>query len=261
MPVGVHSFTIDAGNTRIKVGLFLNDRLIESSAFDRSLEGLNGKVLDALQRRARDHGPLVNGIFSSVSHLDQSLKVLLAAHFRLFTLDHTVRLPFRSDYETPETLGTDRMAVIAAAGYLYPGVACLVINTGTAITYDYLSENNVFQGGAISPGMEIRFRSLHTFTSRLPLIDSVTGTLPAFNSLNTADCIRSGVVLGILAEISGLAKEWQTRLASNQHVLISGGDSGVFVTQLKSSIFAVPIKWQPDLVLIGLNSILKFNDV
>lgn len=166
-------------------------------------------------------------------------------------VDSSVLLPFCVAYETPETLGSDRIAGVAGAYSLYPAQNCLVINAGTCLTTDFIGKNAVYEGGSISPGINMRFKALNTFTARLPLVeekDPVTLT-----GKSTSEAIKSGVVNGMLAEIKGMI-DFYRLVYPDCRIIITGGDSFFFDRNLKADIFAVP-----ELVLIGLNFILEYN--
>ena len=154
------------------------------------------------------------------------------------------------DYRTPETLGTDRIAAIAG-GCLHLGSSnFLVIDAGTAITYDYLIDNK-FKGGNISPGIDLRLRALNQFTDKLPLVDK--NSVYTSPGQNTNDAILAGVIIGVVYEINQYIRTF-IKENNKSKVILTGGDS-VF---LKDRL-AQKIKYMPDLVTDGLNYILKYN--
>ena len=163
----------------------------------------------------------------------------------------STRLPVKVRYATPETLGVDRLAAVCGALQLFPGQPCLVIDVGTCINYEVLDGDAVYWGGIISPGVNMRFKAMHTFTARLPLIEPVDGTPLIGNSTQT--CMQSGVMNGILEEIRGITSQLRLKYPSIR-VILCGGDASLFENQLKDSIFAAP-----ELVLRGLNRILNHN--
>jgi type III pantothenate kinase len=165
-------------------------------------------------------------------------------------LTHNTRLPFINEYETPETLGTDRIAGIAGAFNKFPGKEVLVIDAGSAVTYDYLS-GNAFKGGNISPGLSMRFRALHHFTRRLPLV-STTEVVSAPGK-NTLEAITAGVISGLIFEINEYIKKFKA-VNPTAEVILTGGDGGY----LKERI-GYEVTYMPDLVLDGLNYILEYN--
>jgi type III pantothenate kinase len=165
-------------------------------------------------------------------------------------LSHHTKLPFKNEYETPETLGSDRIAAVAGAYHMYPGRNVLVIDAGSAVTYDYLS-GKTYKGGNISPGLSMRFRALHRFTGKLPLCS----TLEKYSSpgKDTLEAITAGVTDGLIFEINEYISTFQEKNIDSM-VIITGGDSGY----LKERI-SYQINYQPDLVLSGLNYILEYN--
>ena len=170
---------------------------------------------------------------------------------RFVELDHLTELPIENLYETPETLGKDRIAAAVGANELFPDQNLLIIDAGTAITYDLVSEKNQFIGGNISPGLEMRFKALNHFTGKLPLVNYSDD----FETVgrNTIDAIRAGVQNGILFEIAQTIDLFN-RNYQNLHIIMTGGDSYFFDKKLNYSIFV-----NFNLTLIGLNRILEHN--
>lgn len=171
----------------------------------------------------------------------------------IFTLwlSNSTKIPLKNLYKTPQTLGVDRIAAAVGASILFPNQNCLVIDAGTAITYEFISEKNEYLGGNISPGLTMRFNALNHFTQKLPLCKSQTN----FKIIGTTsnEAIIAGVQNGILFEINGYIKKMQEKFR-NLKIILTGGDTLFFENNLKKTIFA-----QPDLVLIGLNGILQHN--
>lgn len=160
------------------------------------------------------------------------------------------KLPFRNEYETPETLGTDRIAAVAGAHLLFPGQEVLIIDAGSAVTYDYLSGNS-FKGGNISPGLAMRFKALHKFTGKLPLV-STTDKYSATGK-SSIGAITAGVINGLIYEINEYIRTFKNGNPSSK-VILTGGDSGY----LKGKI-AYDVDFIPELVIDGLNYILEYN--
>jgi type III pantothenate kinase len=152
---------------------------------------------------------------------------------------------------TSETLGADRLAAAVAAHSLMPSDNVLLINAGTAITYDVVTADGVHLGGAISPGIIIRYKALHTFTGRLPLLDEITDS-PLIGQ-TTVGSILSGVLNGTLSEVDGMIERYG-QLYSGMKTILSGGDNNYFDKRLKNKTFAIP-----NLVLTGLNITLDYN--
>ncbi|MHA4811938.1 type III pantothenate kinase, partial [Flavitalea flava] len=165
--------------------------------------------------------------------------------------DHLSKIPFTTPVGKPETIGADRLALVTAAVDLFPGRNNLVVGLGTAITYNFVNKYSEFIGGGISPGMEMRFKSLQTFTAKLPLVKADWNFPLA--GYDTRTNILSGVILGIAKEIDGIIEAYEEKYA-NFNVLLSGGDTSYFTRLLKKKIFA-----DPYLIYKGLYAISQFN--
>ncbi len=205
-----------------------------------------------LQMLKDEHPQLTQAILSSVKPVDEELLQFLSGNFDLFIeLDHLTELPIENLYETPETLGKDRLAAAVGANELFPDQNILVIDAGTAITYDLVSEKNQFVGGNISPGLQMRFKALNHFTGKLPLV-SYSDEFQSIGK-NTTDAIRAGVQNGILYEIAQTIDVFNENY-QNLQIVMTGGDSIFFDKKLNYSIFV-----HFNITLIGLNRILEHN--
>ena len=239
------NLVIDIGNSRTKIALFNQYDLM----FNVSIDHL---TLEHLRMLKEEHRQLTKAILSSVKPGNEDLIGFLTEQFEFFLeLDHKTELPIENLYETPDTLGKDRLAAAVGANELFPDQNLLVIDAGTAITYDLVSEKNQFIGGNISPGLEMRFKALNHFTGKLPLI----GASDEFDFIgkNTAEAIRAGVQNGMIYEI-GQTIEIFNRNYQNLQIIMTGGDSNFFDKKLNYSIFV-----HFNLTLIGLNRILEHN--
>jgi type III pantothenate kinase len=165
-------------------------------------------------------------------------------------LSHHTKLPFKNEYETPETLGSDRIAAVAGAYYLYPGRNILIIDAGSAVTYDYLS-GKTYKGGNISPGLIMRFRALHRFTGKLP--HGSTTEKYTSPGKNTLEAVTAGVINGLIYEINEYIRSFEEKNIDFM-VVLTGGDSGYLKERINYKV-----NYQPDLVLDGLNHILEYN--
>lgn len=193
------------------------------------------------------------GILSSVGERNPEVLELLSSRVSFFLeLTEETPLPIKVEYKTPGSLGKDRVAAIVGAQRQKPGKNLLVIDAGTAITYDFLEAPDIYKGGNISPGMTIRFRALHNYTRRLPMLDE-KGEIPEMG-FSTDTAIRSGVVSGIAREMDSYISEYKKRY--KVLTFLTGGHSFYFETRLKNSIFA-----DGNLVLKGLNEILIYQYV
>jgi len=234
---------IDSGNTFSKAGWFENNQLI------RSAFGLQFEELARLVKTM----PADRAIISSVSISTEEFVNALQLNVPVLRLTNETPLPIGIDYSTPSTLGVDRLAAAAGASYLRPDRDLMVIDAGTCITYDLIDRHGVFQGGAIAPGMRMRFRAMHTLTQRLPLIEEYEAQ--ELIGKSTRGAMQSGVIHGMTAEIEGMARAYQD-IYPDLEIVMCGGDLDFFESRLKLPIFAVP-----ELVLIGLNRILQYNDI
>ncbi len=237
--------TIDSGNTQIKAGLFKDGHLVSCS--NMTIEEIIEKYPD----------PSARVMICSVSREKEIFDKILKYYTSATILDSTTPVPVKIHYETPHTLGMDRLAATVGASYLKPGKSCLIIDAGTCITYDLVDEKGNYYGGGISPGLSIRFKSLHSFTARLPLISWTSGNGDEEIELtgrNTTNSILSGVLVGAVAEIEGIVQRYKIRYQELE-VFLCGGDSSYFESKIKPSIFAVP-----ELVHWGLYRIVKHNE-
>ncbi|MEI9918750.1 MAG: type III pantothenate kinase [Bacteroidota bacterium] len=228
------NLAVDIGNTRIKIAIFDRDQLSGKHTFD-SVDDFNKFLLN----KTYDHS-----IVSSVSTDPPTLPV----KGKQIRLTSTLDFPISISYDTPKTLGVDRIAAACGAYQLFPGEDCLVIDMGTCITYDFLSAKGVYEGGAIAPGVRMRFAAMNHFTARLPLVGPVVDA--PLTGKSTEASMQSGVINGVLEEIKGFISRYQSRYPGLKTVAC-GGDLVFFENSIKPSIFAAP-----ELVLIGLNRIL-----
>jgi len=191
-------------------------------------------------------------IFSSVIDHDPAFEAVLATAPFFHRLNHLSLLPISTPVGKPETIGADRLAIAAAAVHFHPQKNNLVIGLGTCITYNFINKDHEFLGGAISPGMEMRFKSLQYYTAKLPLIkpDSNTGLV----GYDTRTNILTGVLMGMAHEIDGFIEQYGSKF-SNFNVLLTGGDIAYLASHLKNKIFA-----DPDLLFKGLFAISEVNN-
>jgi len=220
---------VDIGNTRSKAAVFKDGSLLEHFVFSKNEVEKN--ILSILASR----NEIVDIVVSSVSH--EQINFELPPHVTLHTIGHDSDFPFTNLYETPLTLGIDRMVLAAGATLRYPGKNRLVIDAGTCVTYDFIDFKDQYHGGAISPGIRLRYESLHNYTAKLPLLsrempDNLIGK-------STADSIHSGVVFGVLSEIDGFINRYSNG-AENFIIILTGGDAEFLANRLKNTIFANP---------------------
>lgn len=235
---------LDFGNTRLKYAVFHGREL-------QSVEILNDTEPATLMHLLQQTQPQKT-ILSSVIHHPRELEQILAANSRFHLLSSRSNLPFSTPVSKPETIGADRLALAAGAIEFFPGGHRLVIGLGTCITYNLISRYDQFLGGGISPGMEMRLKSLKDYTARLPLVKA-DWNFPLVG-YDTKTNITSGVLLGMAKEIDGIIDAYSERYA-NFNVLLTGGDSPYFAQVLKNKIFA-----DPHLIYKGLYAISEYNN-
>lgn len=235
------NLVIDSGNTRIKVGLFNGSELIQKESF-LELEELKKFIVSINSE---------NILVSSVNHNPAEILSWSSSNGKKISLTPLLSLPIRLGYLTPSTLGVDRVAAVCGALELFPARNCLVIDAGTCINYELLDAKGIYQGGAISPGISMRFEAMHTFTARLPLVKANENIGLIGNTTET--CMQSGVMNGVLEEVRGIIQQYKL-IYQDLVVIMCGGDSPFFENKLKPAIFVAP-----ELVLIGLNRILRYH--
>lgn len=217
----------DFGNTRMKAAVFSDDEMAEEII----LAAGDVKVVRGLVEKYRP----ARSILSSVIPHDEAIDQLLAAETKFHRLTAATKLNFTTPVGKPGTIGADRLALCAAAVHFSPGKNNLVIALGSCITYNFINTKNEFLGGAISPGMDMRFRAMHEYTALLPL------GKPSWNfpliGYDTTTNLQSGVITGMACEIDGVVARYSS-LYGNFNAVLTGGDSAYFAGQVKSQIFA-----------------------
>jgi len=236
---------IDQGNTVCKLAFFdEKDELVGMETCPELSVDILGKVFKTFDIQAV--------ILSSVKTLRQEVTDYIQSKVSPFIwLNHETPLPIKNAYKTPQTLGLDRIAAAVGAWTLQPGKTLLIVDVGTAVTYDLVSDDGTFMGGNIAPGMWLRLKSLHQHTDKLPLTEPEMDFKMLGEDTQTA--IRSGVMQGMVYEIEGYYKDLQ-QTYPNLFAFLTGGDLIYFDGKLKNSIFACK-----NLVIIGLNRILHYN--
>ena len=233
----------DFGNTRLKAAVFENDQLKEIILFHQTVEELNLLIEKYKPERS---------ILSSVINHSPEIETILKEKTKFHRLSNESKLPLTIPVGKPETMGADRLAIASAAVYLFPDKNNLAIGLGSCITYNFINQQYEFLGGSISPGMEMRFKSMNHFTAKLPLVEA-DWNVPLVG-YDTKTNLQSGVVLGMAKEIDGIIDTYAERY-SNFNVLLTGGDIRIFEPHLKNKIFA-----DPDLIFKGLYAISQINN-
>lgn len=235
---------VDIGNTRVKIGLFQEKMLKRQLVWT---DCTAGQLIELGNQEA-----VKNVLFSSVAEQGASLATALGAHFRTQELSTATALPFKNLYSTPHSLGKDRLAAVAGAQALFPGENCLVVDCGTCIKYDMLSSDNIYYGGNIAPGANMRIQAMHQFTARLP---EVPMEMPIdFTGHSTETALQNGALRGASLEIEGFVRLFEQKYPPLR-VVLTGGDATFFQGFLTVSNLSII----PDLTLHGLNNILIFN--
>ena len=235
---------IDVGNTRVKAAVFEKETLIDRVFFDKR------SILSEIKAITKKY-VISDAILSNVALISDIKLTKLKKLVKIRTISSSTKVPFINLYQTPNTLGVDRIALAAAAVSQFSGKNVLVIDVGSCITFDFVTATKEYLGGAISPGINMRFHSLNYYTANLPLL--VKEPVSDFIGKNTKECINSGIVNGVLQEIDGVINQYKKKYL-HLTVVLTGGDTNFLSKQLKSSIFA-----HQNFLLQGLNDILIFN--
>ena len=234
----------DFGNTRKKAAVFKDAEIKEVIVLpDDSVDTIQS-LIDRLQPS--------KSILSSVIDHNIAIEELLKTKTKFHKLNHLSKIPITTPVGKPQTIGADRLALASAAVHFYPTTNNLVIGMGTCVTYNFINKYHEFIGGAISPGMEMRFRSLNQYTAKLPLIEA-DSNVPLIG-YDTSTNILTGVVLGMAKEMDGFIDAYKEKYR-NFNVLLTGGDIVYLASHLKSKIFA-----DPDLIFKGLYAISELNN-
>lgn len=235
---------IDVGNTRIKTAVFDDGKMIHNESLT------NDSFVSEAKKFIKKY-KCTSAIISSVGSVNKSQIDELRAEISLIELDYNTKVPFVNKYSTPKTLGVDRIALVSSAISTYPNKNVLIIDAGTCITYDFLNNEGNYYGGAISPGLQMRYKALNVFTEKLPLLEPSEKFELLGNSTETS--IHSGIINGVINEIDGMIKQYRKK-NTDLTVVLTGGDVNFLSNRLKNGIFA-----NPNFLLEGLNTILTYN--
>jgi type III pantothenate kinase len=242
------NLVVDIGNTRTKIAFFENNELVEKAILENgALEELSAAI----------NGQAIEGAILSATGQDtEGVENFLKTHYPFVHFDHTTPIPIKNKYKTPETLGKDRLAAVIAAKALFPKDNCLVIDAGTCLTYNFITANNLFIGGNITPGLTMRLKAMHHFTAKLPEIERHTEGVELMNIIGTSTetAMQIGAQVGLLAEVEGFVERF-IRNFGKIKVILTGGD-GEFI--MKHVVLSERY-FERNLVLQGLNQILNFN--
>ncbi|MGB1307667.1 MAG: type III pantothenate kinase [Oceanihabitans sp.] len=236
---------IDVGNSYVKLAVFKGDKILVNHRVK------NAAVLKTLRKIRKDYKNINNAIVSTVGKLRKTDLIYLQKYYKTIFLDHKTKVPFVNKYSTPSTLGIDRIALVSASVKQFPDKNVLIIDAGSCITYDFITSKNHYLGGAISPGIQMRYKTLNYYTANLPLLETSSPKKLIGNS--TTSAIHIGVVQGVLYEIEGAIQKYTLKYP-DLTVILTGGDANFLSKQLKSSIFA-----NANFLLEGLQYILQIN--
>lgn len=237
------NLVLDIGNSYIKIALFEKSELIQKFQFSDNFEK---NILDTLSNYEIKYS-----IISNVGKIENTIIELLNNTTNLLFLSNQLKFPFKNLYNSKNTLGQDRLALVSAAAFKFPKDNVLIIDAGSCITYDFKNFKNEYLGGGISPGISMRFKSLNSFTTNLPLISSTNSFKLVGDT--TKSSLISGVMNGTVSEINGIIKQYFEEF-KNIKIILTGGDSNFLRKRIKNSIFA-----DQNFLLKGLNKLLEDN--
>ena len=247
----MRNLTIDIGNTNSKLAVFEDREILFYEAVP--------KIDEAMLRRWITEHDVEASILSNVNHAQEDLVAFLQENTRYLPFSVEKNTGIQNNYKSASTLGLDRWAKLLAVQRLYAQTACLIIDMGTCITYDYLSADAKYDGGSISLGIQMRFNALAHYTGKLPLIKwNKDAEIPPGRDTQTA--IVSGVLQGVASELEGFINQ-KYKENDTLKIIVTGGDARFLLEQFKNSIFAPQIIHDPYLVLKGLNEVIAFEYV
>jgi type III pantothenate kinase len=236
---------IDIGNTYLKTAVFEASNLIFKETYSYSDWEINLNKIKLIFPN------IANCVVSNVGKIENDHLKSVLNFQNLFFISKNTKFPFVNLYSTPNTLGIDRMVLASGAVLNFPTNNKLIIDAGTCITYDFVNDKNEYFGGAISPGIQLRYQSLHNHTAKLPLLSK---SIPeSFIGNSTENAIHSGVVNGVIHEINGTIASFLSKY-ENFIIILTGGDADFLAKRLKNTIFA-----NSNFLLESLNQLYQFN--
>ncbi len=236
---------VDVGNTFIKLAVFNKDVLVHKVVCK------NKEFPLVLSELSTQFSKITHCMVSAVGAFSETYIDLLSGKYNLVQLTNDTLVPFVNDYATPKTLGVDRIALASAGAVKFPKENVLIIDAGSCITYDFLSSENHYKGGAISPGIAMRYKAMNHFTAGLPLLEKENPSFFIGDTTNTS--MHSGVLYGVISEIEGTINRYKNEYP-NLTVILTGGDTDFLRDSIKISIFA-----NSNFLLEGLHFILEHN--
>jgi len=223
------------------MGFFSDDDLLEEKI------NISTRAIPKIIKEQKPQHVLISSVRKGIGKIIQQS----SRHTDILVLNHDTPLPIINGYNSPKTLGVDRLATAVGAFFLYNRKNSLIIDIGTCITYDLIDKSGTYQGGGISPGINMKLKAMHKFTSGLPII--VAKESADLIGKTTKECMLSGVVNGTIAEIEGIIASYR-QFFEDLNIILCGGHAIFFESKIKDHIFAIQ-----NLALIGLNQILRFN--
>ncbi len=248
------NLVIDIGNSFIKVGVFTDHKLV----FDTRFPVSGDFNIDEIRKQHHPQKAIISSVAQQANSTIYKNIIACLHNLELTEFSHHTAVTVKNKYKTPESLGLDRLAAVIGAKTLFNNTSVLVIDAGTCITYDHINVEGEYFGGSISPGINMRLKALNKYTARLPLVD-FEKTFTHHYGVDTQSSILSGVINGAINEIKGFIADYQSGNPQLK-VIICGGDGVFFDTRLKNSIFAHQILHEPNLVLIGLNTVVNYQN-
>jgi len=238
---------IDQGNSRTKIAIIDKENTIVKTLIYKQFTSQDVERLFSLY-------PLTHSIISSVVNIEPSLVNTLHRLSQQFILfDHQTPIPIQNDYASPESLGQDRLAAAVGAANLCPNMDLLIIDAGSAITYDVMTADGHYLGGNIAPGIKMRLRALHQFTKKLPMAEMDENALIPLFGKTTLEAISAGVIRGVAFEVKGYISTLSKR-GKKLQVFLTGGNAPYILNHIST-----PMQYEKHLVLMGLNTILTYN--
>ncbi|MDA9554691.1 type III pantothenate kinase [Pelobium sp.] len=243
------NLVVDIGNSFVKIAVFNQDKKV----FSDQLSTLKLELLLQLKSAYNVQHLIISSVREGIIVDEEEVK----QHFGYIRFNQSTPTPLQNKYQSPQTLGLDRLAAVVGAQKLFPAQNVFVIDAGTCITYDAVNEKGEYFGGSISPGIKMRFEAMHQFTSKLPLVNFDKDFNKTYGA-NSKEAISSGAINGVLFEVEGFIQQ-QLKTNPKTKIILCGGDSAFFDSRFKNSIFAHLISHEPDLVLIGLNTVINYQ--
>jgi type III pantothenate kinase len=235
---------LDVGNSFVKLAIFQQDTLLHKIIFQKC------DLQKNIENSLKIHPDIKNLVVSSVGKLNENDFLLYQNHLKVHFISHLTKFPFDNLYKTPQTLGIDRLVLATGAVLQFPNQNRLVIDAGTCVTYDFINHKNQYLGGAISPGLRLRYESLHNYTAKLPLL--TIESPENFIGNSTENSIHSGVINGLTNEIDGFINQYKQEY-ENFKIILTGGDTNFLAKRLKNTIFA-----NSNFLLESLNKIYTY---